>query len=360
MNQPIIRSAWQGEAVPTPAALPTEGAPASQPPDADCTLRASVTGRARSIAAELIIAGAMVGLTLTVSAAIGLPLSFPNGDRAAFVGVHYLYPLAGIAVCAAVILGLRRELVPATLFAALPAYALVLLCHFNLKLWIPHINPMLWDEFYWQIDQALRPLVEGSFAIRRAIAPVIPLDSNFYMTAFIMLFYLSFCIHALRDRHEFRTLFLAVILFQGLGALAYLVMPALGPFIYETGVEPNTTVAQHSMWASYRANLDGGAAWIAANGGAQLTVGLAAMPSLHTGGAFLFLLFAWRSARVLLPIYVPLFAFIAVDAVANRWHYLVDLPAGIALAVSAVWLATRINRQGTVLDDIEQKLTMPA
>jgi membrane-associated phospholipid phosphatase len=121
-------------------------------------------------------------------------------------------------------------------------------------------------------------------------------------------------------------------------------MPALGPFIYENGVEPLTTIAQHSMLASYRENVAGGAAWVAANGGPQLTVGLAAMPSLHAGGAFLFLLFAWRSARVLLPIYLPLFAFIMLDAVANRWHYLIDLPVGILLAAACAWAAIRFNR----------------
>jgi hypothetical protein len=303
----------------------------------------------RAVPAELVIAGAFLCVTLVAALWTGMPLSLPNGERAAFVGIHYLYPLIGVALCGAVILLYRRDALALTFLVALPAYALILLCHFNLKLWIPHLNPLLWDEAYWHIDQALRPLVDACFAIRQAIAPVVPLDSNFYMTAFITLFYLSFCIHAVRDRHDFRTLFLAALLFQGLGAIAYLLMPALGPFIYEQGVEPLTTVAQHSMLNSYHENAAGGAAWIAANGGAQLTVGVAAMPSLHTGGAFLFLLFAWRGARVLLPIYVPLFAFIAIDAVANRWHYLVDLPAGMTLAALCAWMAIRLNPRRTAI-----------
>jgi hypothetical protein len=297
----------------------------------------------RAIPTELAIAAAFLCVTLAAALWTGMPISLPNGERAAFVGIHYLYPLIGVALCGVVILLYRRDAMALTFLVALPAYALILLCHFNLKLWIPHINPLLWDEAYWHIDQALRPMVDACFAIRRAIAPVVPLDSNFYMTAFITLFYLSFCIHAVRDRHDFRTLFLAALLFQGLGAIAYLLMPALGPFIYEQGLEPATTLAQQSMLHSYRGNAADGAAWIAANGGAQLTVGVAAMPSLHTGGAFLFLLFAWRSARVLLPIYLPLFAFITIDAVANRWHYLVDLPAGMLLAALCAWAAIRLN-----------------
>src|SRR5690606_38290906 len=89
--------------------------------------------------------------------------------------------------------------------------------------------------------------------------------------------------------------------------------------------------------------VNGGASWIAANGGTHITVGLAAMPSLHTGGSFLFLLFAWRHAQVLLPLYLPLFAFISIDAVASRWHYFIDLPAGVVLALGCAWAAARLN-----------------
>lgn len=296
----------------------------------------------RSIPVELQIAGVFLCVTFAFALFLGFPISLPNGDRAAFVGIHYLYPLIGVALCGAVIAFFRPDAMAASFLTALPSYGLVLLCHFNLKLWIPHINPLLWDDAYWQVDQALRPLVDACFAIRQAITPIVPLDSNFYMIAFIALFYLSFCIHALRDRQEFRSLIIAALLFQGTGALAYLVMPALGPFIYEAGIEPLATAAQHGMLASYHANTAGGAAWIAANGGSHLTVGVAAMPSLHSGGAFLFLLFAWRSARVLLPLYVPLFAFIAIDAVANRWHYLVDVPVGMALAAGCAWAAVHL------------------
>jgi len=293
---------------------------------------------------ELVFTAAFVAITLAASWASGMPIKLPEGDRAAFVGIHYLYPLAGIAACGAYALLTKRRHLVKTFFVALPCYAVVLVCHFNLKLWIPHINRTTWDGLYWQTDLAVRPLVDAFIAVREVMAPVVPLDSNLYMIAFIAMFYLSFCLHALRDPREFRTLFLAALLFQGSGALVYLVMPALGPFIYETGVEPLTTIAQQSMLNSYRENVAGGAAWIAANGGTQLTVGLAAMPSLHAGGAFLFLLFAWRSGRVLLPIYLPLFAFITIDAVANRWHYLIDLPVGILLAVACTWAASRLTR----------------
>ncbi len=292
---------------------------------------------------EVWFTSAILGATLFASAILGFQFNFPGGDRAAFVGIHYLYPLLGIAVWGVVALIGQRKNLAKTFLVALPSYSIVLICHFNLKLWAPHINPMLWDELYWQTDTLLRPLVDACYILRQAIAPIIPLESNFYMVAFIAMFYVSFCFHAFRDPQKFRTLFLAALLFQGLGAIAYLIMPALGPFIYEQGVEPAQTLAQQSMLGAWHENVDGGADWIAANGATHLTVGLAAMPSLHTGGSFLFLLFAWRYARVLVPLYILLFAFISIDAVASRWHYLIDLPVGMLLAYCCAWLAERVD-----------------
>ena len=292
---------------------------------------------------EIWFTAAMLGVTLAASAILGFRFNLPGGDRAAFVGIHYLYPLLGVAIWGFIALLGQRKHLAKVFFIALPCYFVVLICHFNLKLWSPHINPILWDELYWKSDVLIRPLVDASFATRRAIDPLIPLESNFYMIAFIAMFYISFCFHALRDPHQFRTLFLATLFFQGLGAIAYLIMPAIGPFIYESGIEPGQTSAQISMLASYRENIAGGADWIAAHGATQLTVGLAAMPSLHTGGSFLFLLFAWRYARVLVPLYIFLFAFISIDAVASRWHYMIDLPVGMALAIGCAHAAERLN-----------------
>ncbi|WFL77873.1 phosphatase PAP2 family protein [Altererythrobacter arenosus] len=297
---------------------------------------------------EIGIALAFLAFTLAVSNLYGLPFSLPSGERAAFVGVHYLYPLIGIAIWAAIMVFSRREEIAATFFVALPAYALVLLCHFNLKLWIPHLNPALWDETYWATDQAIRPAIEASMAIRTSLDPVIPLESNFYMIGFIVLFYIAFGFACLKRPESFRELVLAAIILQIMGSFAYLVAPALGPFLYEAGVEPPATLAQQSMLASWQANVAGGGEWIAAEGGRQLTVGLAAMPSLHAGGSFLFLLYALRHARKLAIPFALLFAFISLDAIANRWHYAIDLPVGMALAAVATWLAVRLVRRRDV------------
>jgi len=311
---------------------------------------------------ELWITGAMLALVAVTGLVIGVPVSLPQGDRAAFVGIHYLYPLVGVGVWGVFALFGQRRHLASTFFIALPCYAVMLVCHFNLKLWRPLINPVNWDAFYWQTDLWLRPIVDLCFALREAMMPIVSADSNLYMSAFIAMFYLSFCYHALRSAESFRTLFLAALIFQGAGALTYLVMPALGPFLYEGGLEPAQTRAQAAMLSSYRDIVSGGAEWIASNGGTHITVGLAAMPSLHTGGSFLFLLFAWRYARPLVPFYLVLFGFITIDAVASRWHYFIDLPVGMALAWGAAWAAEQINQRSPQdrTDSAENRQPVPA
>lgn len=298
----------------------------------------------RSLPPEVTITLAFLGFTLLLSLVIDMPFSLPTTQSAAFVGIHYLYPLIAIGLWAVYVVHQRKQSVGTVFLVALPCYAIVLLCHFNLKLWIYHVNPASWDAYYWWTDQQLRPLVDGAMALRLLLADLVPLDSNFYMLGFIALFYLSFGYHAAKTPEAFHELVLAALLLQIFGSIAYFVAPAIGPFLYEAGVEPPATGSQQYMLAVLEANKAGGAEWLQQHGGAQLTAGLAAMPSLHAGGSLLFLIYAWRTARGLLWIMVPLFAFISFDAIANRWHYVIDLPVGWAVAAAAVAAAGWIMR----------------
>ncbi len=308
---------------------------------------------------EILFTAAIVGITAAFSLTVGLPFHVPSGDRAAFVGIHYLYPLAGLIVWSAIAAYGQRSNLLRTFLIALPCYAIILVCHFNIKLWAPHINPILWDDLYWASDQAMRPLVEGSFALRRLMEPVIPMEGNFYVVGYILMFYISFCYHALATPSKFRRLFLAALFLQGAGTLAYLIMPALGPFIYEVGVEARPTAAQAAMLAAYHDNVAGGAQWLRENGGTHLTVGLAAMPSLHSAASFLFLLFAWKHGRTLVIPYALIVGYIMIAAVATRWHYIVDLPVGMALAWASYAAASHLTRDDEAVSAARNKPPHP-
>lgn len=298
----------------------------------------------RAIPLEIAIAGATLAVMALLSLTFGLPIVGPSGNRAAFVGVHYIYPLIGICLLGiSTFLAGKRD-VAISFFVALPCYVAILFAHFNIKLWIPHINPLLYDNFYWKTDQMLRPIIDGCIYIREHIFGFVAYESNFYILSFIGLFYTSFLYHAIKTPSYFRTLVVAVLLVQSLGALSYLVAPAIGPFIYEASIDPTITPGQLGMLEFYRSSVAEGPAWIAQHGSIDFTAGLAAMPSLHAAGAFLFFLFAWKHGRILVPFYSVILFFILVTSVASRWHYVIDVPVGLALAWGCIWMAERIVR----------------
>lgn len=296
----------------------------------------------RDIPPEIGIAGLMLLAMWLLSVAFGLPIMVPSGERAEFVGIHYIYPLIGVAVLGVLTLIAGKREVAKGFLVALPCYVAILFAHFNVKLWIPHVNPMLFDDFYMSVDRSLQPLVDFCMFARAQLFGFIPYESNFYMTSFIGMFYCSFLYHAIRTPEQFRPLVIAVLLLQSLGGLSYLVAPAIGPFLYEAGIDPTIGSGQHHMLDFYRQSVANGPDFIARQGGTNFTVGLAAMPSLHAAGAFLFFLYARKHAPLLVPLYAVVLVFILVTAVASRWHYLIDLPAGMALAWACIRIAEHI------------------
>jgi len=298
-------------------------------------------GFATRLPVEIAFAAAMVGVMVVVSAIFVLPMRLPSRALLVPLLLTYLVPLAGAVGYSILALMHRRRPLLHELAVTLPCFWVVLIVTFNLKLWVPFVNPHSFDAVFWMTDQALRPLVTLCMAARRSIAPVVPYDWNFYLTGFLLLFYLSLLYHATRTPRMLRRLIVSATFLQGFGGLVYLALPAIGPFLYEAGVSSSSTAAQRLMLDVRTQSVAHGRRWLSDHGASVLMAGLGAMPSLHVGYAFLFLRHAIRDGRVLLPTYIPIFLFILVTSVANRWHYLVDLPVGLALAALSIRLAWR-------------------
>ncbi|MBJ7438241.1 MAG: phosphatase PAP2 family protein [Sphingopyxis sp.] len=303
---------------------------------------------------EIVIAGAMLLTMLLFSAAFDLPIVYPTSSRAAEVGIHYIFPVLGVGLLGLVIAFAGDREVATKFLLATPCYVVVLFAHFNIKLWIPHINSVSYDSLYWQTDVWAAPLIFWCIEMRKSILWLIPFEANFYMISFVVLFYCSFLYHAIKTPGQFGKLMVAVLLLQSLGTFAYLIAPAVGPFIFETGINPMVTTGQHAMLDFHRGSVNHGPDWIAQHGGAQFTAGLAAMPSLHSAGAFLFFLFAWQHGKILAPLYSLILLFILVTAVASRWHYLIDVPAGVALAWVAYRLADYLTQRKDISEDADR------
>lgn len=255
---------------------------------------------------------------------------------------HYLLPVVTMGLWGIVIFLTRGRNDIAYYGIAFACYLALLILHFNVKLWIPLINSANWDPLYWSIDQRLRPLIDFCFAIRAHLEATVGDIDRWYLLGFVLMFYLSFILHAVQSSAIFRRLVVASFLVHALGALLYLVMPAVGPFIYEQGGNAAATRSQIAMLEAHHTLRATGTVWLSANASQNLMAGLAAMPSLHTAASAVFLYFGWRYLPVLLPLYLPGFLFILIEAVATRWHYVIDLPVGAALAAFSIWAAHRV------------------
>jgi hypothetical protein len=287
---------------------------------------------------EVLLMLCFVAVGIAISMAYKLPISLPDATSLAFTGMDYTVPI--ILTLAGLLLTWITQKTPRTLYflTVLFAYAAILIVHFNIKLWITEINPASWDQPFRRIDDAFSPLVNASFAIRRALGWLGGSLDLLYLFAFLAMFGCSIIVHSSRSFIVFRKVVLTAMFVHVLGALSYLITPALGPFLYEAGANALETQRQVHMLALHNEALVGGTAWLRANGAEHLATGLAAMPSLHVASSAVFVYFAWRHERWLFWLYLPLFAFILNEAVATRWHYIVDLIAGVGLTGIAVFV----------------------
>lgn len=303
-------------------------------------------------AAILLCAGFGLLVTL-IGWAIGVPLAAPT-ERVSLAlglnaGVPILLGFVGYALAQGVNMAVTRTFEPARIgraavtdAAVFAAFVLVMYFHFNLKMWVPLINSARFDEAYMASDRWLEPIIAG-FRWLRGLAPV-EWDwfDQLYQLGFVLMFVLSFAILAVsRDRH-YPHFVLGIMLVMVIGGFGYLVAPAVGPFLFEDGMNAAATEAQAGMWQVYGTVTEQGAPWIAANGSEYFTGALAAMPSLHVAHASVMTWYMHRSGLIIRWPFLAILLFILVESVVSRWHYLVDAPAGLLVAAAAILIANRI------------------
>lgn len=143
-------------------------------------------------------------------------------------------------------------------YLLLGLFVLVVYVHFNMKMWVPLINPHLFDKDYYAVDQALQPVLDSFFAIREAIARFLPAADVWYLAGYMSIFVLSFLSHALGDRRWHYHNLLGLLISQILGPLSYLIAPAVGPFIYEHGASVLATHTELRMYDVYQQARQGG------------------------------------------------------------------------------------------------------
>ena len=203
-------------------------------------------------------------------------------------------------------------------------------------------NPAGLDTVIWHQDAALsqwdvRWLGDAPRALMEMTPPAWVTDV--FMACYLFFFYYiigGLIYYFLKDLNKFRLAVVGFCTVYALGYVGYMLMPAIGP-LEEMG------------------SRTGG--WLTNAGGTFIerrTNGVDVFPSIHMAASLFLLLFDFQHRRthfwwVLAPT-VGLW----ISTVYLRYHYGVDLIAGIVLALGCIWL-TRWFAQTRLCAEVETK-----
>jgi hypothetical protein len=231
---------------------------------------------------------------------------------------------------------LRWNGAASSLLYRLAVMATLLGTFFQLREILPAVSPGALDADIYAFDVRVFG-VEPSLWLDRYVTQT----TTEWFAFFYFLYFLILAVHVLpmlflwqpAEKHlaRFGVGFLGIFL---LAHLLYMVVPGWGPYWYLKGS------FQHELqgsvfWPLVRETVDGG--------GPQKDI----FPSLHTAVPTYIAIFSFRH-RKLLPFKYswPVMAFVATQIIVAtlllRWHYLIDVVAGLALAIAGSVVGTRI------------------
>jgi len=153
-----------------------------------------------------------------------------------------------------------------------------------------------------------------------------------YVAFFLYMPVLFIFLYRMPNRRGLREFLLSLVIACFWGYLGYTLVPAIGPQFtlrtsYKTDLWDNTTgkIAQEalSFWDVNRIPKD-------------------CFPSMHVCLSVLSLLFAWRFVRFLFWIFLPCVIALIISTIYLRYHYVVDVFAGLAIAFICYWLTPTI------------------
>jgi hypothetical protein len=213
--------------------------------------------------------------------------------------------------------------------------ATLLSSYFQLNEILPAVSPWTDDARIYAFDMRIFGF-EASVALDRFVTPA----STEWFAFFYFLYFLILSVHVLpivywnRDTQLLGRFATGTLLMFLTAHVVYMIVPGYGPYWYLKG--------------TFRHELQGGTFWHLVRetveaGGAQKDI----FPSLHTAAPTFFAIFSFRH-RKLVPFKYswPVVAFLATQIIIAtmflRWHYLIDIVAGLALATTSALIGHRV------------------
>ncbi|MCA9621317.1 MAG: phosphatase PAP2 family protein [Myxococcales bacterium] len=212
----------------------------------------------------------------------------------------------------------------------------VLQSYLSLRDLLPILRSDSVDATLLAIDRALLGETPAIWLQRLNVRPLVEWFSFFYFSYFVICgFFITMALWGLKDHELISRFAIGSLLVLFIGQLGYVAVPGFGPV--------------RELAQAFAAPLDGGPMWglvdhTVAQAGAMKDI----FPSLHTALPTWFSLFAFQAARrdprfkTIAPITAFFAANIVVSTMFLRWHYAIDVAVGLALAITASFVAPRI------------------
>ncbi len=201
------------------------------------------------------------------------------------------------------------------------------------------------DEMLIAWDQKLFGF-QASVALQRIVSPPLTawMDSAYFFHIVNIPLVACF-IYVWRPRNSFRELMCGVLVICFFGLLGYLLVPGIGP-LYT--LRDQYTVSLSQPLAVFNRQME-------FMDFARIKRDV--FPSMHVGISFLVWLYAFRNSKKLFWMLAPFILSLWFSTVYLRFHYLVDVLAGLLLAPLCFWLANWLFKR---LGDFEVPVRVPA
>lgn len=232
----------------------------------------------------------------------------------------------------------------ALILRGIAAFVLTLFLAFNVKWW-PHIMEYpFWDAFYNTLDSSLfLPIMWLADIARPLHEPLHDYYGLLYVLYFIAGFILFGCLFS--ATMMMRTVSASIIVIL-IGSLCYQIAPAYGPFIFDALLSNSEEIAglQQVMY-------DQSIAMIGAspeqNAIPLFSAALGAMPSMHVGCMVTFAFYGFRHSKWIGWLYVLIALHMGLMAISTGFHYVIDLPIGVLVAMLGCFANERLYQWKT-------------
>ena len=189
------------------------------------------------------------------------------------------------------------------------------------------------DTALTALDQRLFGF-QASVAIQRFITPKRTAWMEFAYFYHVLNIPLVGCfVYLWRPRARFREMMTGLMVVTFLGLIGYVLVPAIGPLYSMHQVYTVPLSQPIAIFNQQMAFMD------------LARIHRDVFPSMHVAISFLVWLYAWRNSRALFWALSPLVLSLWVSTIYLRYHYLIDVVAGLLLAPASFLLANWLFRR---------------